>query len=124
MVTLTIYNATSYNGFGRPLYSEESFLVLTEGLLTLILAHSVPQSVVAMIEGKGEGFAMSAASQGAMAMKTAKATGATGLAKFGAKGTGKLAKWGASSIYKRIKGSGKEGSADIKPNSSSSVSKE
>lgn len=124
MVTLTIYNATSYNGMGRPLYLEETFLVLTEGLLTLILAHSVPQSVVAMIEGKGEGFALSPAAQGAIAKKTADAIGATSLAKSGAKVVGKGAKLGASSIYNRIKGSGKDASVDVKPNSSSSDSKE
>lgn len=108
----------------RPLSLAETFVIFIEGLLTFILAHSVPSAITSMIEGGTSGFAMSAASQGAMAMKAAKATGVTGLAKLGAKGAGKAAKLGASSIYNRIKGSGKDASVDVKPNSSSSDSKE
>lgn len=109
---------------GHVIPFEETLLLLLMTVMTFFLAHSIPPAVTSMMSGEGGGFSMSAASQGAMAMTAAKATGVTGLAKFGAKGTGKLAKWGASSIYKRIKGSGKEGSADIKPDSSSSDSKE
>lgn len=121
MVTVTIFSATSAN---RPLSLSEIFLVLTEAILTVILAHSVPSAVVSMIEGGATGsFAQSAASQGAMAKSTAKlgknvATSGAGLAMGGAG----LAMKGASKMYARLKGG--KGSVDVKPNTAPSDSKE
>lgn len=117
---LTVY---VFSGHVIPL--EETLLLLLMTIMTFFLAHSIPTAVSSMIEGGATGSSdKSTASQIAMAKKTSDVMGATALAKLGAKGVGKGAKLGASSIYKRIKGSGKEGSADIKPNSSSSDSKE
>ena len=55
---------------------------------------------------------MSPVAQGAMAMKTGSL----------AMKTGSLAKQGASKVYARLKGNGKNGSVDVKPNSPSSNS--
>ena len=121
MVTVTIFSATSAN---RPLSLSEIFLVLTEAILTVILAHSVPSAVVSMIEGGATGsFAQSAASQGAMAKSTAKLgkNVATSGARLAMGGAG-LAMKGASKMYARLKGG--KGSVDVKPNTAPSDSKE
>lgn len=121
MVTVTIFSATSAN---RPLSLSEIFLVLTEAILTVILAHSVPSAVVSMIEGGAtKSFDMSAISQGKVAKDTAKlgknvATSGAGLAMGGAG----LAMKGASKLYARLKGG--KGSVDVKPNTAPSDSKE
>lgn len=92
----------------RPISLSETFLIFTEGLLTFILAHSVPSAVTSMIEGGDtKSFAMSAISQGKVAKDTAK---------LGMGGAG-LAMKGASKLYARLKGKNKNGSIDIKPNS-------
>ena len=117
MVTLTIYNATSYNAVGRPLSLAEIFLVLTEAILTVILAHSVPPSVVSMIEGAGAGFSMSPAAQAMMSKSIAKgvAKGITSSARGVASGAS-----GAKSLYNRLRG--KTGETDISKSKSDSSS--
>ena len=99
----------------RPMYLSEAFVIFAESLLIFILAHSVPSAVVSMIEGHDtKSSEMSPVAQGAMAMKTGSL----------AMKTGSLAKQGASKVYARLKGNGKNGSVDVKPNSPSSDSKE
>ena len=97
----------------RPMYLSEAFVIFAESLLIFILAHSVPSAVVSMIEGHDtKSSEMSPVAQGAMAMKTGSL----------AMKTGSLAKQGASKVYARLKGNGKNGSVDVKPNSPSSNS--
>lgn len=108
---LTVINQPSLEM--RPINLSEVFVIFTESLLIFILAHSVPSAVVSMIEGHDtKSSEMSPVAQGAMAMKTGSL----------AMKTGSLAKQGASKLYARLKGNGKNGSVDVKPNSPSSNS--
>lgn len=99
---------------GRPIELSETFLIFTESLIILMLAHSVPSAVTSMLEGGATGSsAMSAASQAKVSKDTAKlAMGGAGMAMKG-----------ASKLKARL-AKNKNGSVDIKPNSSSSDSKE
>lgn len=99
---------------GRPIELSETFLIFTESLIILMLAHSVPSAVTSMFEGGATGSsAMSAASQAKVSKDTAKlAMGGAGMAMKG-----------ASKLKARL-AKNKNGSVDIKPNSSSSDSKE
>ena len=108
MVKTVIYQPISAR---RPIELSETFIIFTEGLITFILAHSVPSAVTSMIEGGAtKSFDMSAISQGKVAKDTAMlGMGGAGLAMKGAKGAGKL--------YARLRGKNKNGSVDIKPNS-------
>ena len=98
----------------RPIELSETFLIFTESLIILMLAHSVPSAVTSMFEGGATGSsAMSAASQAKVSKDTAKlAMGGAGMAMKG-----------ASKLKARL-AKNKNGSVDIKPNSSSSDSKE
>ena len=98
----------------RPIELSETFLIFTESLIILMLAHSVPSAVTSMLEGGATGSsAMSAASQAKVSKDTAKlAMGGAGMAMKG-----------ASKLKARL-AKNKNGSVDIKPNSSSSDSKE